>query len=582
MGTLLIVVIVIYAWAAYHEVQRAATTVAESRLGVVTNQLAGMLESSRDQFRGIVRSQAAQPPVRKYLSHPDSAGRVAAEAALRPSGSDSLQIPLIQLLDARRQVVAAIARPEPWAGALADSALIAAAQATDSGAIGRFHAVGDTIVYAAAIAVREGSAVAGYLIQWRRLTEAQNTRGQIGRLIGSDAQLLIGNPSDGIWTDLVYRVPAPPVDVTSAAGAVRYERAGNGAALAMAAPVRQTPWYVVIEFSRDSILAPARLFIRRLILVGGGILILGLLAAWMLSRTITGPLERLTDAAEDIAGGNWGQPIRLARHDELGRLAGAFDVMVQHVRSSQERLEEGVRARTAELQERNADLEAFGYSLAHDLRAPLRAMEGFSQILREEYGPQLDATGRHYTEVIAAAAGTMARMIHDLLAYSRLAREELPLRRLELAAIMRRATEQVAADVSERGGQVIIDDGLPEAVGHSATLVQVFANLIANGVKFVPNGRTPAVRVRGERSAGLVKIWVEDNGIGIKAEHQERIFGVFQRLHGVEEFPGTGIGLAIVKKGVERMGGKVGVDSNLGEGSRFWVELPSELVTHGV
>lgn len=582
IGTLLLAVMAIYAWAAYHQVQLAATTVAESRLGAVTTQLAGMLETSRDQFRGLVRTQAALPPLRRYLARPDSAGRAAVEAALHPTESESLQVPLVQLLDADRQVVAAVRRPEPWAGELTDTALIAAALATDSGAVGRFHAVGDTILYAAAVALREGKAVTGYLIQWRRLTEAQNPRGQIGQLIGSGAQLIIGNPSNGIWTDLVYRVPGPPVDVDSASGTMRYQRPEGGGLLAKAAPVRETPWYVVIEFSSDAILAPARLFVRQLILAGCGILVLGLVAAWMLSRTITRPLVRLTGAADAIAAGDWGQPVRLDRHDELGRLAGAFDIMVDHVRGSQERLEEGVRVRTAELQERNTDLEAFAYSLAHDLRAPLRAMEGFSQALREDYGSKLDETGLRYTEVIAEAAGTMGRMIHDLLAYSRLAREELPLVRLDMPPIVRRAAEQVAADVADRGGSVTIDGELPEVVGNSSTLVQVFANLIANGVKFVPTGRTPTVRVRGERNKGSVKIWVEDNGIGILPEHRERIFGVFERLHRVEEFPGTGIGLAIVKKGVERMGGQVGVDSNYGEGSRFWVELPAVQVLHGV
>lgn len=582
IGIQLIVLVVIYAWAAYQQVQLAATTVAESRLGTVTTQLAGMLETSRDQFRTLVRTQATLPIVRRYLAHPDSAGRVALESALRPTGADSLQVPLVQLLDANRQVLAAVSRPESWTGRLADTALLSAAAAAESGSVGRFHAVGDTIAYAAAIALREGSAITGYLIQWRRLTEGQNTRGQIGALIGSNAQLIIGNPADGIWTDLVYRAPAPPVDVSGATGPVRYERPGSGGLLAMAVPVRETPWYVVIEFSQDAILAPARLFARRLALVGGVIILLGLVAAWMLSRTITRPLARLTGAAETIAAGDWGQPIRLARHDELGRLAGAFDIMVQQVRGSQERLEEGVRTRTAELQERNADLEAFAYSLAHDLRAPLRAMEGFSHALREDYGSQLDETGLHYTTVIAEAAATMGRMIHDLLAYSRLAREELPLGRLDMPPIVRQAAEQVAADVADRGAQVTIDAELPDIVGHSSTLVQVFANLIANGVKFVPTGRTPTVHVRAERGGDSVRIWVEDNGIGILPEHRERIFGVFERLHRVEEFPGTGIGLAIVKKGVERMGGKVGVDSKPGEGSRFWVELPGAQVLNAV
>jgi signal transduction histidine kinase len=122
---------------------------------------------------------------------------------------------------------------------------------------------------------------------------------------------------------------------------------------------------------------------------------------------------------------------------------------------------------------------------------------------------------------------------------------------------------------------VNVHEPLPPVVGHEATLSQVLANLLCNGAKFVPPGRAPVLDVRAEARNGVVRLWVEDNGIGIQQEHQERIFGVFERLHGSEEYPGTGIGLAIVRKGVERMGGKVGVESSPGAGSRFWIELPT-------
>src|SRR6266699_2036509 len=153
----------------------------------------------------------------------------------------------------------------------------------------------------------------------------------------------------------------------------------------------------LVEFPRDVVLAPARQFLGRLILIGAAILGLGLLAAWGTSRTLTRPLARLTRAADVIAMGDYTQPVAAqARSDELGRLAAAFDVMVAHVRESRQRLEERVRARTRELQERNQELEAFAYSISHDLRSPLRAMEGFSQALLEEYADRFDETGRQY------------------------------------------------------------------------------------------------------------------------------------------------------------------------------------------
>ncbi|HZI22074.1 MAG TPA: ATP-binding protein, partial [Gemmatimonadales bacterium] len=262
--------------------------------------------------------------------------------------------------------------------------------------------------------------------------------------------------------------------------------------------------------------------------------------------------------------------------DELGRLADAFHVMVTHVRESQQRLEERVRARTRELEERNQELETFAYSISHDLRSPLRAMEGFTHALLEDYGSKLDETGRQHAERVAAAARTMDRLIDDLLAYSQLTRSELDLAPIDLRRVLHGSMQQVEGEVRSRNARVTIADSLPTVVGHGPTLAQVLANLLANGIKFVPAGRTPEVRVRAEsrNGGGRVRLWVEDNGIGIAPEHHERIFRVFERLHRSSDYPGTGIGLAIVRKAMERMGGTSGLESQLGQGSRFWIELP--------
>ncbi|MGH7734252.1 MAG: sensor histidine kinase, partial [Gemmatimonadales bacterium] len=237
-------------------------------------------------------------------------------------------------------------------------------------------------------------------------------------------------------------------------------------------------------------------------------------------------------------------------------------------------LERRVAERTRELKERNEELEAFGYSLAHDLRAPLRAMQGFSQALLEDHSAQLDPTGRHYAELVSEGAQTMDRMILDLLNYSRVARTNLDNGPVDLAQTVSAATRQVKGDLAARRAHLTVDPALPAAVGHPATLVQVFANLIGNAVKFVPADRIPEVRVRAIQRNGTVRVWVEDNGIGIEPQFQQKIFGVFERLHGADEYSGTGIGLAIVRKAMEKMGGAVGVESTVGTGSRFWIELP--------
>jgi len=236
-------------------------------------------------------------------------------------------------------------------------------------------------------------------------------------------------------------------------------------------------------------------------------------------------------------------------------------------------LEERVRQRTTELEDSNLALDAFAYSVSHDLRAPLRTMQGFAKALMEDYASSLEGRGRDYAMRIARGAERMEILIQDLLMYSRLSRADLARQRTSLEQVLRETAALSQALVKETGANLTIQGNLPTVLGHKATLVQVFGNLISNGLKFVPPGTTPTITVWAEPREEYVRVWVEDNGIGIEPRHQERIFSVFERLHGSEAYPGTGIGLAIVKKGAERMGGRVGVESSPGHGSKFWVEL---------
>jgi signal transduction histidine kinase len=238
-----------------------------------------------------------------------------------------------------------------------------------------------------------------------------------------------------------------------------------------------------------------------------------------------------------------------------------------------ESLERRVVERTKLLEEANRELEAFSYSISHDLRAPLRSMQGFAGLLLEECGPALGTECSDFANRILKSATYMQTLMDDLLRYSRLGRAEIAMGPVPLERAVDEAIGQLTTDVADKKADITVARPLPDVAGNRPIVVQVVANLAANALKFV-DGKRPEVRIHAEARGGRVRLWVEDNGIGIAPEHQERIFRVFERLHGVEAYPGTGVGLAIAKRGMERMGGEIGVESEIGKGSRFWIELP--------
>jgi PAS domain S-box-containing protein len=244
------------------------------------------------------------------------------------------------------------------------------------------------------------------------------------------------------------------------------------------------------------------------------------------------------------------------------------------LRERAEDLEKRVQQRTHALEETVQSLDGFCYSIAHDLRAPLRALGGFSRELTEEYGQVLDEHGRLYLERIRTSAARMDHLILDLLQYGRLSTADLPVVTVKLAEMFHRALSPLQDEIRKRQAAVRVHEPVLSVAANPVMLEQVLVNLFTNAIKFVPAGVAPEVNVYTDSHDGKVRIRISDNGIGIKQQHIEKLFRPFSRLVGGDEFPGTGIGLAIVRKGVERMGGRVGVESKLGAGSTFWIELP--------
>jgi PAS domain S-box-containing protein len=236
-------------------------------------------------------------------------------------------------------------------------------------------------------------------------------------------------------------------------------------------------------------------------------------------------------------------------------------------------LERRVDERTRELRNTVQELETFSYTVAHDLRAPLRAMHRSAEVLLEDQASRLPSESGCFLRRICTNAERMDRLIQDLLAYSRVTRSEIKTVPVEPRLLLADLLVQLGPDIRERKAEVRIENDLSKVLADPILLLQVFTNLLSNALKFVPPGADPQIRIHGERLNGAERIWIEDNGIGIDTRYRERLFRLFERLD--SDYPGTGIGLAIVKRALERMGGRVGFEPSRERGSRFWIELPS-------
>ena len=261
-----------------------------------------------------------------------------------------------------------------------------------------------------------------------------------------------------------------------------------------------------------------------------------------------------------------GQPIR----GDAGR-PGSILLAIEDV-TERKQLEKRVQERTAQLNETVQELEAFSYSASHDLRSPLRAIRGFADLALVEGGEQLPPAVKSYLERIASSAIRADRLVQDVLSYSRVSRANVRLAPIDLEKLVRDIVQQYPAFQPPKA-EVFIETPLLMVTGHEASLIQSATNLLTNATKFVLPGTVPRIRIWTDPVGPQVRIWFEDNGIGIEPTNLVRIFGIFERLHSVKDYEGTGIGLAIVRKSIERMGGSVGAESDLGHGSRFWIQL---------
>jgi signal transduction histidine kinase len=577
-------VVVVSTAMSYSVVKRAAVAVGRERVQSLSGQLASMLSGQVLRSDSALRAAVTDSGIVRYVRAGRPGPTQVLDRFVRSRGRAAGQLVGVELLGPKGEFLTGTSPRTRGANYVIGADLDAASREPRFYAIGRIRPDGDTLVYPVVAAVRSSSATLGYLVAWSKIASAPEQRRSTLRLLGSGVEMYFGN--DSVWTNLIGRVEPPPATIALDTNVAQYARAassdsfvrGRPAAtrvLGVSRPIVGTPWRVLIEVSEDAITASAESFLRISSVIGLVLVAIGFVLAWWLARTILQPVARLTAATSAVARGDFREVADASRPDELGSLAAAFNTMSAQVRDTQAALEDRVRERTRKLEERNEELEAFAYTVAHDLRAPIRAMHGFSDALLEDFSDVLGYRGRDYAKRIVDAARRMDALVRDLLEYSQIVRSEIVLKPVELSTVVKNVIGLEEQEIRVTGADVAVDGALPTVMAHQATLSQAVLNLVGNALKFVPPGKTPQVRIFAERRESWTRLWVSDNGLGIAQDQHETIFRVFERLHRREEYPGTGIGLAIVRKGVERMGGRTGVESAPGSGSRFWIDLPA-------
>lgn len=584
---------------AYLEVRRAAHSEAQDRLGSLSSELVSLYQADIEERAELREAITASREVRDALStaRVDTADLTLALDSLREPSDRNLPVALV---GAHRSTIFSMGflpggpDPDP------DPPLVSVP------AYGPVRSVGDMNLYWETTPVLgAGDQVLGWIAQRRRLESS----GELARLWGEGIRFRLGQLRDSVWVDLRGERWAIDPESIRLREAPFVQRAADGpAVLARARRIDRTPWIVLVDMPLSQVLARPRVFLVRMVILGGLVITAAILLAWWMSSRLTGPLLELADAADAMRGGDYGRRVEADREDELGRLAMTFNRMSERVARSEaelhERLEEARRlaenlavarraaeeARTEAEKANQAKADILA-AISHEIRTPISAVMAYAEMLTSLDGSE-DAERQHrYVERIEECTEMLSALTDDILDFSCIESGQLRIDigrqrvddviRLVVGSLEPRATRnEITISNGCSGGAVFMGD--------RQRVQQIVMNLVSNAVKFTPAGGKVTVRCQQDvmdpppgvdgPSGPWVTISVEDTGPGIEPEELERIFEPFQRGGGRNgdgsHVPGVGLGLPISRQLAEMMSGTLTVESRPGEGSRFTVWLP--------
>lgn len=571
----------------YGESRRAAVEAADLRLQTLAQQLGANVQQSASVLRQQAETTAADPSLIDLLTGgepPDTVQRQF-EARLKEQ-PQVLRLELRTVADAVVVSAAAVDAPEmpaPWTAVTQWASRDAVTMSPPVASEG-------TGLYAVAAPVRANGQTIGFVVTWRRVVSGESSRELLEHLLGPHTRILVGQP-EGVWVDLLDDKVVAPLTLVPDARGVYWAHHADEQWVGAVHVIGGTSWSLLVELPAAVVFGPSRQLLRNTAAVALLLTALGTCGGWVISRRLLAPLRALTRAAIELADGNTATKVPFSRHDEIGSLAAAFNIMASRVAKGRRELETRVQERTDELtralaqvRERsqqlegsNRELESFCYTISHDLRAPLRSIDGFSDVLLTDHADQLDDTGRGYLMRVRRAAKRMDTLINDLLELAKVSRVSLEVQPVAIDRLAARAVEYLREREPGRAVEVHIQPDL-DVQGDPRLLRLALQNLLENAWKFTGPRTAARIECGATRVDGAQTYFVRDNGVGFDMAHASKLFGIFQRLHSMDQFPGTGVGLAIVQRVIERHGGRIWADAAPDAGATFYFTLEA---THG-
>lgn len=570
---LLFSIIVAFSYIAYIGVRKAALDTGQQRLQLLTQQLSSMLGQNAQQFAASGIAAASQPTFKNFIISGGLKDKDAVLDSLRKIQLDKMSV-YTALLDSSRRTILYTSTHAIEKRINFDSLHILFSKQYSLNAAGNLLLLNDSMYYAVVTPVKSNDRVVGYLARWRIQYSTAKVISQFTQLLGTDAALYIGNADGSLWTNLITPVKAPPVFINGTTGQLpSYTNNQNKQVIASVQKIPNTQWQVLVEFPSGVLVAQANRFLRWISIAGIILLLVALVITRFMSRNITRPLKKLTTATSGIAQGDYSQPVETERNDELGELARSFTIMSAKVIVSQQVLEKKVEERTAQLEAANKELGAFSYSVSHDLRAPLRAIDGYAAMLEEDYANQLDDEAKRMTQNIKNSASKMGQLIDDLIAFSQMGSKEISTKTVDMHKMAERTMQELLLLEPDGKFQVHLQP-LPAGRGDENLLQQVWQNLISNALKYSSKTAHPVIEIGAKETNGTQTYYIRDNGAGFDMQYKDKLFGVFQRLHHAKDFTGNGIGLAFVKRIIDKHHGAIYAEAEPGKGATFYFSLP--------